>query len=263
MSKVNSGTDKDARDFTSLKKGEYVFREGDPARDLYIIQSGQVELLSSAGRRKERLVLLDAGDFFGETALLENATREVGARALSVCRLLKLDGATFGSLVRSCPEIASEMVCKLSRRLLDSQRARLAGNLAPDSKRVGASAPGAEPQNAPATVVRQLPAIRPRLMHSSGKEFALPTVAEADVGRADPRTLPPDIDLSCVDEQRTLSRRHARIVVREDGFYVCEQDRVANGTFVNGKRLKAGTPAKIQDGDEVRFGLVKTVFHTG
>ncbi len=33
-----------------------------------------------------------------------------------------------------------------------------------------------------------------------------------------------------------------------------------NSTFVNGVRLETGVPAEIKAGDEVRFGVVETVF---
>ena len=42
-----------------------------------------------------------------------------------------------------------------------------------------------------------------------------------------------------------------------------EEPGVRNGTFVNGKAIKTGQPTKIVDGDEVSFGLIKTVFRVG
>jgi pSer/pThr/pTyr-binding forkhead associated (FHA) protein len=38
---------------------------------------------------------------------------------------------------------------------------------------------------------------------------------------------------------------------------------VSNGTFVNGKRIPNGEDVEIYSGDEVRFGLVKTLISTG
>jgi pSer/pThr/pTyr-binding forkhead associated (FHA) protein len=45
-------------------------------------------------------------------------------------------------------------------------------------------------------------------------------------------------------------------------YQVLERGHVANGTFVNGKRLTEGVAAPIKDGDEVTFGLITTVFRT-
>ena len=65
------------------------------------------------------------------------------------------------------------------------------------------------------------------------------------------------------DSQRSISRRHAKIFRREGRFYVREEIGTMNGTFVNGERIETGLPVEFKDGDEVRFGLVKTIFHAG
>jgi predicted component of type VI protein secretion system len=69
--------------------------------------------------------------------------------------------------------------------------------------------------------------------------------------------------LSSLDAQRSLSRRHATLLRQGDEFHVREEPGVRNGTFVNGKRLKAGVPVKLKEGDEIAFGLIKTVLRLG
>ena len=82
------------------------------------------------------------------------------------------------------------------------------------------------------------------------------------MGRRDPVTgIHPDIDLTPIDSQRSISRRHATIFRRGEKFYVREEIGTMNGTFVNDERVQTGIPVEFKDGDEVRFGLVKTVFH--
>ena len=90
--------------------------------------------------------------------------------------------------------------------------------------------------------------------------FAL-TGGEMIVGRADRATgKVPDVDLTDLDVERTLSRKHAKIVKRNTAFFVCEEVSSRNGTFVNGQRLTRGSEVELHDGDEVLFGLVKTHF---
>jgi pSer/pThr/pTyr-binding forkhead associated (FHA) protein len=36
-----------------------------------------------------------------------------------------------------------------------------------------------------------------------------------------------------------------------------------NGTFVNGERLETGVPAEVNDGDQVRVGLVELTLRLG
>ncbi|HSE11903.1 MAG TPA: FHA domain-containing protein, partial [Rudaea sp.] len=55
----------------------------------------------------------------------------------------------------------------------------------------------------------------------------------------------------------TVSRRHALIRRVGDDYELTDQDS-ANGTRHRGQRLAA--PVKVQDGDELEFGEVKTVF---
>ena len=52
-----------------LKPGETIFSEGETAKELYVIQSGQVEI--QLGNRL--LATLEANDIFGEMALIDSS----------------------------------------------------------------------------------------------------------------------------------------------------------------------------------------------
>ena len=99
---------------------------------------------------------------------------------------------------------------------------------------------------------------------SIGKQFML-SAAESQIGRWDADGgIFPDVDLDSDDPEAKVSRRHARITMRE-GKYFLEDLGSTNGTFVNrGKRLAPGTRQPLNDGDEIivgktflRFQLVK------
>jgi hypothetical protein len=126
-----------------------------------------------------------------------------------------------------------------------------------------APAPSAPQASAAPAPVAQA-AEKARFEHpASGASFALPTGGECMIGRGDPVTeMSPGIDLSAVDEKRSLSRRHARL--RGDGgrFLIREEIGVANGTYVGGVRLEAGQEHELHDGDRVRLGLVELVFRS-
>ena len=93
-------------------------------------------------------------------------------------------------------------------------------------------------------------------------EFFLAQSSETTIGRKDPVTgINPDVDLTPVDNQRSISRRHAKIYRRGPKFFVAEEIGTMNGTFVNGTRIETGVPMEIKEGDEVRFGVIETVFH--
>jgi CRP-like cAMP-binding protein len=238
------------------KAGDFIFRERDAGADMFIIRSGRVELLKEYAGEQRQIALLEVGDFFGEMSLLEDQPREISARAVGAVELLRIDASTFDRIVQEAPEIPVRMLRKLARRLRDYQdhAARAAaiamGPLAPKP-----AAPEPAPVAAP-------PAKAARLVDpESGTAFALDGLAEATIGRLDRATgFTPDIDITPLDAERTLSRRHAKIVSRDGGFYVREEIGTRNGTFVNGVRVQTGVDVKLSSGDRLRFGLVETVF---
>jgi hypothetical protein len=101
-----------------------------------------------------------------------------------------------------------------------------------------------------------------QLIHvPSGMEFPLSTGPETVLGRRDPVAgIFPDVDLSPVDPQRTVARRHARIYRRGDVFFLGEEIGTMNATFLNGTRLETGVPQQIKSGDELRLGEVALRF---
>ena len=105
------------------KAGEFVFREGETSREMYIVQEGQVELIKKYAGEERQVSTLEAGDFFGEWSLLEEVPREVSARGATDYRLLRIDQTTFHQIVREDPNIAVRMLRRLSQRLSERQAA--------------------------------------------------------------------------------------------------------------------------------------------
>jgi len=80
------------------------------------------------------------------------------------------------------------------------------------------------------------------------------------VGRSDPkRGYSPDIDLSSLDLQKTVSRQHARIRFEETFFYI-EDLKSHNKTRLGELPLEPLKPELIQHGDIVHFGRVRMRF---
>jgi DNA-binding winged helix-turn-helix (wHTH) protein len=66
-----------------------------------------------------------------------------------------------------------------------------------------------------------------------------------------------DNDVSVVIPMKSISRRHARIVISGDAATL-EDLGSKNGTWVRGRRI--AEPTEINDGDEIRLGSVPLVF---
>src|SRR5262245_47707615 len=59
--------------------GEIIFSEGDIGTEMYIVQTGTVELLKAIGSETRVLSTLEKGDFFGEMSVLEDVARTASA----------------------------------------------------------------------------------------------------------------------------------------------------------------------------------------
>lgn len=240
-----------------FEAGETIFKEGDLGTEMYIVHEGQVEIVKELTGGQRTLAVLEKGDFFGEMAILEDLPRTASARAQTATKVLLINGSTFDQMLRSNPEIAVRMMRKLSRRLRETDRL-LREAL---GKQMSAQPLVEMPPPAPPPVERRTEAPSERLVHlKSGMEFFLAPGPETTIGRRDPVTgINPEIDLTPVDTQRSISRRHSKIYRRAGKLFLAEEIGTMNGTFANGVRLETGVPAEIKPGDEVRCGLVPLV----
>jgi pSer/pThr/pTyr-binding forkhead associated (FHA) protein len=79
------------------------------------------------------------------------------------------------------------------------------------------------------------------------------------VGRADPReSLAPELDLAPLEAGRprpSVSRRHAEIARLPEGWQVTDLGS-ANGTELDGRRLRPGRPEPLSPGSRVCFGAL-------
>lgn len=210
----------------AVKSGEVIFRAGEAGSDLFIIEEGRVELSVAA---PPRTFALEVGDFFGERALVYDQ-RDATAKALTACRLLRIDRDTFTAIVKVHPEIALLMLRSLPRE-------------------GGKTAPGAGPTTGVlvhATSNARFPLDKPDMLIGRSSQASGYTA---------------DVDLSGHDPDKTLSRKHARVTRSDQGVFLKEEEG-RNGTFVNGTRVGPGQTVRLEEGDRIRFGLVEVVFRS-
>lgn len=97
--------------------GELIFRQGDEGLAAYVIQSGSVEVFLSQGTQSTTLRRFQAGEVFGELALIDGAPRSAAARALTPCELLCLDKREFDLLRSALRPAAFHVLRQLSNTL--------------------------------------------------------------------------------------------------------------------------------------------------
>jgi hypothetical protein len=253
--------------FIDFPAGAVVYKQGDTGSDMFIIEYGQIDILQTGS--DEVTDSFGPGDFFGEMALLEDQPRHVTAVVKTAARALRVERAAFADVLRQNVEIAVRIMRKMSarqrrtdQRLLDALNSLAKARAAAGVPRVPApaAARASEPAPAPAVAKPQPVAAVSALVlrHPSGKALPLDaTRNEFLIGRTDPTTgVKPELDLGEFDTNRTLSRRHAKIV-REGALYFVRDEGGANGTFVNGDRVNAGASIALKPGDKLRFGSVE------
>jgi CRP-like cAMP-binding protein len=254
--KTTGGKDPVKDSTLSFSEGERIFSQGDLGTEMFIIQEGQVEIIKHIGSESHTLSRLEKGDFFGEMSLLEALPRTADALATTDVKVVAINGSRFDEMLRKNPEVAVRIIRKYSKRL------REANSLL--EKLVGREV-DADHVSLEATVVAPTEkATRHRLVDvATGTAFFFSTGDETTIGRADPVTgILPDIDLTPVDNNRSVSRRHAKIIKTGEDYHVLEEVGTVNGTYVNDQRIPTGVPVTLHNGDLLKIGLIsmKTVF---
>jgi len=101
--------------------GDYLFREGAVANEMFFLQSGTVEMVREAGemRSEEVLERLEAVCHFGEVALLlEGERREASVRATSFCCLFSYSRTQLLQMLEVFPRAKHNLTEMANKRLL-------------------------------------------------------------------------------------------------------------------------------------------------
>jgi phosphoserine phosphatase RsbU/P len=109
---------RDGMEAIKLQSGEILFREGDPGEHMYIIVSGELEILMAPDTDNELILnIVHAGEYLGEMSLITGAPRTASVRARGDIVLLSMSRAQLLDLLQHHPHLANTMVSVLSHRL--------------------------------------------------------------------------------------------------------------------------------------------------
>ncbi len=101
--------------------GELIVEEGQTGNGLYVIVSGNVEVLKgNLAATPQLLAKRGAGDVFGEMALLGEWPRTASVRALDTVQCLGIDRWVFLAQLERQPAVTIRMLQILAQRLRDS-----------------------------------------------------------------------------------------------------------------------------------------------
>jgi CRP/FNR family cyclic AMP-dependent transcriptional regulator len=101
-----------------VKKGHWFFREGDHAKQVYIIQKGAVEIKVSLGPQDIHQIgvsSLKEGDLFGWSALVDPYKYQLGAVTSSNCQLIVFDGVRLCEIFTHHPTVGYILMSRITK----------------------------------------------------------------------------------------------------------------------------------------------------
>ncbi len=101
------------------KDGEVICLQGEKSNNMYVIQSGRVEVIAEEGNQKVLLAILEKDDIFGEMSLFDTAPRSATVKASGEARVLSIDKRGFLRRVHEDPSLAFRLLQKMSQRIRD------------------------------------------------------------------------------------------------------------------------------------------------
>ena len=107
----------------SFRKGESIYRAGDPSDTLYILGSGRVRIFRLSESGKEQLLrIMKPGDFMGELALFSESIHEEFAEAMEPTEMCILKRDSFQKILMEYPSVSLRMLSEFSRRLEEAEK---------------------------------------------------------------------------------------------------------------------------------------------
>lgn len=98
--------------------GQVIFQKGDPGTSMMAVLSGRVRISAySEDGREIILNMIDAGQLFGEIALLDGKARTADATAMGKTEILVLDRRDFLPFLEKNPKSAVQLIEVLCERL--------------------------------------------------------------------------------------------------------------------------------------------------
>jgi len=97
-----------------LKKGDFVFEEGDEAIFAYVLTEGVIEIVQTTKGEQHVLGKVEKGTVFGEMAIIDGFPRSASARAATDCKVQEVGHKEFINYISKKPDAAFSIMTRLS-----------------------------------------------------------------------------------------------------------------------------------------------------
>lgn len=224
-----------------FKKGDVLFRQGDPSDWVLRISRGDVEILREVGDASVLLGHVRDGEWLGEMGVMENRSRSATARAAADGVAETMSAQQFVDQVSTDPALARELIVRLSIRLRRIED-KVAGDLLPAPHERATDGPDGAPsdavigEGAAISLAAQTSVLRARIGAAPIEITSLPYVVgrKPVAGETEPVT-PANLMIDDKEPFR-LSRDHFMILRSGDRLFVSDLGSTL-GTIVNGQAI--------------------------
>lgn len=105
-----------------IRKGDFLFHQGDVADKIYIVKEGNIKLILTTENGDETILqIVTTGEILGDSALFRGtAFRPVTAIAMEGSKVCSIDRDTFEKIVKTEPDLAWQIIKNLSNRLYNT-----------------------------------------------------------------------------------------------------------------------------------------------
>ena len=213
----------------TMPAGATIYREGEAADAVFVIEDGEVEVLRQGVAGPVRLAVLGRGEIFGETGVIMDEPRSTTMRTLVETRLLRVERDEFIEAFSRNNPIGLPLLRMLCQRLAHADR-HMVHNQRPRAKKAHLAGVG---------TIRLFGACEAVSRQIGEKGIAIRSLpftvgAKAGVGQTPQRT---DSALFLeTDRAGDLSPSHFAIA-RRDGYLILRDLGSRLGTIVNGQSL--------------------------
>ncbi len=101
----------------TYRQGETIFTEGETGDNMYVVQTGSVEVVKISSEGEVRLAELGPGEIFGEMAMFGSKIRSATVRAQRDVRVMTIDRKIFMQKIHQDPSLSFRIMEKMSQRI--------------------------------------------------------------------------------------------------------------------------------------------------
>jgi CRP-like cAMP-binding protein len=242
---------------SKYKTGDVIYKKGDIQTDFYIINKGKVQLKNDDNG--QIMTTLSKGDFFGEESLNNEQNAIYTVEVIEDADMIKIPYISLTDMLKQQSDIALKILKKLSEKHIKIQTVLM--NMLVNAPAATEKPAAKEAKKEDQTSEKIDPEIKAYLIIQRSNRLVQLTKTQTYLGRRDYTTgFVPDIDLTDEDEEKYISRKHAKLQFKDGKFYLSEEPGAINGTFLNGNKLQTGVKHELHAEDEITLCHLNVIF---